>query len=560
MVKKISNLLLAIIVSSFFLFTSNVSAQTFPFDVTAYVPDTTIDINGYTEPNTLVTIENFGIVLGTTTSNSSGFYSRTFTPVDSGAYEITIYGTDSIGNDTEERTFSFTLAEKEEKNLHNITLPPTIYSNESTPEYNESFSVYVYGRPSQTMYLELQGGSSTTTISTMTSSAGQGVFTVNSSALTAGTYTAYAYFETLYRSAGISFEVQIQPTPTIAPTATTSPINPTSGSGPSATPDTETPTGTAEAPVTQIATQTPSQNTCPFPWERLCPFDGNTDTTIDLGGELETFIDGFIEAFGNTSEQFDINGNGVVDAEDLSLLMNYVEYTSGTIAFIHANPQDGDILTGISDAGGICGKKTLLNSQLTPALLITTLIGGVGLLMLTRIFAATSQSPSIFGPIGYGISTLMIVGSAFGLINSRTIQTQLVERRLVSKYQIGDTISYEAFLSNSNEPANSFDLYFSFDPNSMQVTTLDSAKSFFPIITKLEYSNSCGVIHIVGGLPKPVALFNRKPILKMDFKKIEGQNTALQLLPSSKAYIIQTDPRKELDYLTPNVNFVDISK
>jgi hypothetical protein len=74
--------------------------------VTAQVVPATLELSGFTFPNSLVTISNFGTPMGTTTSAADGSFSRTFSPLTPGTYEITIVATDQFGTDTPLRQFS----------------------------------------------------------------------------------------------------------------------------------------------------------------------------------------------------------------------------------------------------------------------------------------------------------------------------------------------------------------------------------------------------------------------------------------------------------------------
>ncbi len=545
MLKKVSSIIVALIIvaaavlAGKFLYAENLS-------VTARVVDTTISINGYTEPNSLVTVENFGVALGTILADSNGYFEEEFTPVDPGTYEISIYAEDSEGNLTNERTFTFTIVSRQVVELHNVILPPTVYPVNSSPAVGTPIEVRLLGKPNQTAYIVLQGSSSSDVYTGSTNSSGVALFSIPSSSLTEGQYDIYGYFEVAYPSDSFTFTLLPAPsaTPTLTPTPTitvtpTPHEQPTGLPGPSATAGPATTTGPATSSVTLSTTpavviEPTAQPGCTFPISKLCPYDSNGSRTIELNGETERLIAEFIAEFGNQITQLDLNENGRIDGEDLSILLRYIHYPSSTIAFFQS-PVIED--PGMCNAGSISsGKTDEIYKYITLLLLLNILLYLLATYVLRLRFGFKYISMFLFT----GVFILLLLLSRYQDYSRQLAHLQRFQTSTTNTSAKGDLLTYEVLVSNRKEQINVFEVYINFDPRQLKVVNLDADNSVLPIISQLGFSNDCGSILIIGGLPQQVGLFSDKHLMQVTFEKqTEGFITEPNVSSSSKGYFLE---------------------
>jgi hypothetical protein len=505
--------------------------------VTAQVVPATLELSGFTFPNSLVTISNFGTPMGTTTSAADGSFSRTFSPLTPGTYEITIVATDQFGTDTPARTFSFTIQQNQVITYDNIILPPTMYATTPTFDQSQTGIVTAYGAPNKTMYLVVTG-STTQTYQVQTDSSGKAVFNINGGVFSPGTYDIYTYFEVAYPSDTLTIQIDPGPTatPTPLPTATftptPTPVEVTGAPGPSATAGPTTPGST----YTPIISPTPS---CPLAFNSLCNADGNNNGTIDNNGEWEPIIGGLID---NT---LDINDDGKIDALDLSLFVSSISADKSFLNIFHASPIEND---------GLCITTTANPINLTGIVLMV--FGIIIFLMIFRIILH-----SVIGSSGFSLTQIagiaLLLVSAYlifqyqNVTNQDLLFTQLTSTR-TQEGNLNEPLSYNTYISSEGKSLNTVDLYLSFNANVMKLQTIDLTESFAPIVTKVEYSNKCGKIHIIGGIPKPAAELNHELFVRNAFKVVKlGQDTSLVTFPGTRAF--QVDDMKETDQFIPRV-------
>lgn len=559
MKRNISKLLSGFIILTIVFFSGAVRAEN--LSVTASVVPATIDINGYTQPNSLVTIENFGSALGTTVADASGYFSQTYSDVDEGIYEITIVAEDSFGTDTEPRTFTFAILDRQVQEIHNVILPPTVYPGNPSPAVGSPIVVQLYGKPNQTAYIVLNDGSSSTTYSSSTNSSGQATFSIDSSGFTEGDYDVYGYFEVAYPSASFTFTLlpapsaTPTPTPTETPTPTPTPaIQPTTipGQGASATPG---PGPTAEA-TTQPGEIEPTgkPDGCTFPIPKLCTYDDDGSNIIEIDGELEEFITDFINAFRSDDERFDLNNDGIVDLFDLSLLLRYVSYPPGIVSLFH---------TETTNEIGICTEGEIASGERDSASAYVSFL--VLLLIFIFMLGRLGGQISFFARVLY---VLLFTGGFFlllGMANyNRYAQNfarwqQRQSSTSIQQLKAGDRVTYEVLLSSRQQTLNTFEVHLGFDPNSARVVDLNASKSIAPIITQLGFSNQCGRILVIGGLPQAVPLFSDKHFVEVTLEVLkENPDISVKVAPGTKAYSSQSKDKK--DVFTPDVKIKRVNK
>lgn len=510
--------------------------------VTATVVPATLEISGFTLPNSLVTISNYGTPMGTTTSATDGTFSRTFSPLTPGTYEVTVFSTDTFGTDTQPREFNFTIVQNQVITYDNIILPPTMYA--TTPTFNQAQTgtVTAYGKPNSTVYLVIDGAT-TQTLNSITNNAGTAIFSINGGGFSPGTYDIYTYFEVAYPSNTLTIDIEPGPTATPTPTPTETPI-PTStpvatptlievtgGPGPSSTPGSE-PTGAGTN--TPALSPTPA---CALPFNLLCNSDNNENGGLDINEDWDSIIDALA---GNA---FDINGDGETNALDVSIFLSNITSPPSSLNIYHASAVEND---------GLC--TMIVSKPINVAGIILGVFGIVAFLLVLRIFIH-----SLGGASGYsltqiiGVSFLLV--SAYVIYQSQNVQKpeQLLSNTRSAEETINQTIHYDTLISSEGRKLNTVDLYLSFNPKAMKLKTIDLTDSFAPIITKVEYSNKCGKIHVVGGIPKPAITIEREFFVRNIFTVVKtGEDTSMITFPGTRAF--EVDDTKETDQFIPRVD------
>jgi hypothetical protein len=189
--------------------------------------------------------------------------------------------------------------------------------------------------------------------------------------------------------------------------------------------------------------------------------------------------------------------------------------------------------------------------------IILGVFGIVAFLLILRIFVH-----SLGGASGYsltqlfGISLLLI--SAYFIYQTQNAQksnqllTDITNTRTAEE-RVNQTIRYDTLISSAGRKLNTVDLYLSFNPKAMKLKTIDLTDSFAPIITKAEYSNKCGKIHIVGGIPKPATVIERELFVRNIFTVVKtGEDTSMVTFPITRAF--EVDDTKETDQFIPRVD------
>jgi len=196
------------------------------------VGDTILTLSGKTSLNASVTVIEGSSVVGTTTADSQGNFSKSLLAQTPGIHNIGIYSTDTTGVTTSTVTYSVSLTSLVETTLSNIILPPTISLSGTGIAKGDNVDIYGYGAVSSTVSLLITGQ---TAVNTTSDSSGYWKYTFETGSLTVGsTYDAYAKITTPagYQSESSetkSFSINAAPTATPGPTtpgptATSTPV------------------------------------------------------------------------------------------------------------------------------------------------------------------------------------------------------------------------------------------------------------------------------------------------------------------------------------------------
>lgn len=108
----------------FVFFRFGLQAQSVTFS--AQVGDTSLVVNGYSAPNSVVVFTENNAVIGTTTTTLTGSFSKTFTALSSGLFILGTYSIDANNNFTSVIQRNLYLIEFQELEINDVYLPPTI--------------------------------------------------------------------------------------------------------------------------------------------------------------------------------------------------------------------------------------------------------------------------------------------------------------------------------------------------------------------------------------------------------------------------------------------------
>jgi len=277
--------------------------------VSIQVGETILTLSGRTSPNAQVTFIENGAVIGTTTANSSGLFSKTLEAMESGIHSIGIYATNSNSETTSTVTYSVSLTLGTETTLSNIILPPTITLSGEGIAKGDTLRISGSAVPSSTVTIFINGTSHSFSTSKTTTSASSGAweYSYGTGDLALGDYKVEAKTSTTdgYQSESSeikNFKIQTAPTTTTAPSSVTSTPTPTSYPGEVG----PTPTSTPTLP------------------SFLQPFDFDNSGHLEFGeifGTVKLWVDLWR---GKTSETCDLNKDKLCNIFDFSILLYYI--------------------------------------------------------------------------------------------------------------------------------------------------------------------------------------------------------------------------------------------
>lgn len=283
------------------------------------VGETTLVLNGYTCPGCLVNIYENNAIIGNTTANSLGVFSKTITALTDGVHTVGLKARDSLNNTSSLVEYSVALTLGSITTINNIVMPPTVVIPTTTVLVGSTLSSSGYSAPSASVLMYILSLGIGTTITTDNNGYWSGY--IDTSSISPGSYNLQ--FKTVI-SGGLSGEwsgsypITVSPLPTATPTplATATP-----GSGPTNTPG---PAATA--------TPTPVLNLGPIkiylPTETNLPFFELFKTNKEKGFSLDKLLivaKSWVEFWRTDKVTIcDLNVDRYCDIYDFSILMSYV--------------------------------------------------------------------------------------------------------------------------------------------------------------------------------------------------------------------------------------------
>lgn len=332
--RKIISAFLVII--SIFLYVKPALAES--LTVTATV-DTAFTFQGYTAPNSIVTFKENDAVIGTTISDSTGYFEKEFNNQTTGIHDVEMYSTNPDNVTTVTVAYEFLLLTNQTMTVSNIYLPPSISISKTSYSEDENVTVSGYSVPSSLIKIEFSGNSSHIDFET-TNAGGYYSHTIAANDLSLGesqvTTTLDIVSVTTTTSNALTFSINSS-APTATPTSTTTTSSSTSQIAPT--------TVRIQAP-----TPSPSPVPCPYPYPNLCFFD--LERLGFFQADRLSFINyivAFVKNFGRpVSLATDINNDQVVDSIDLSIVFYYVKASSYKVLGINTSPESKDAVLGAS--------------------------------------------------------------------------------------------------------------------------------------------------------------------------------------------------------------------
>lgn len=274
-------------------------------DVSARVGDTEINLSGYTSPSSMVTFIENGAVVGTTVSETSGAFQKQFLSQDEGVHIIKIYSTAPDNKTTLTVNLSYVLIIGQTVELLNVYLPPTINAG-SECKKNESLQVSGYATPNVIIQTEVSGVTGKTK---NTKSGADGYYSdsFSCSDFSIGIHTVKSRLSATSSVSTISEEKSFEVKEAVSPTSTP---------------------GAVATTLTPVLNPIPTVAPCPYIFQNLCFLDRMKKGYLTLEGDFFDYLKNFTKLFEKPSRTvYDVNGDGFVDAVDLSIVLAHVKNT-----------------------------------------------------------------------------------------------------------------------------------------------------------------------------------------------------------------------------------------
>ena len=96
-------------------------------NLTMRIGDTSLTLSGYTAPNSQISVMENNVVLGTTSSNSFGEFSKTLLAVEPGIHTFQLYSVDEHGDATVTVSYNISVLQHVDSEISNIVLAPTLF-------------------------------------------------------------------------------------------------------------------------------------------------------------------------------------------------------------------------------------------------------------------------------------------------------------------------------------------------------------------------------------------------------------------------------------------------
>ncbi len=303
-------LLTTFFISVFFIIKTTTRAQT-ELTVSMQVEETSLLLSGWASSGAQITFLESGTVIGTTTAENDGSFSKTFIPLEAGIKDFSLYATDIDGQNTSTINYSLALIANTQTLVSNIVLPPTLSLSQETITQNQTLEVSGLATPGSTITLLIEGGEKTSATTSTTD--GRWQISFDTTGLSAGLYQVFARTLT-----GQGRQSQNSKTVYLV-------INPTSTATPtpsSAVTIEELTVLTPTQPPATLTTPTPTSPTLPDP---LAPFDIDGDGQISPEEAVEA-MKKWVVLWREEAEQAtcDLNFDGVCNLIDFSVLLYYI--------------------------------------------------------------------------------------------------------------------------------------------------------------------------------------------------------------------------------------------
>lgn len=262
--------------------------------ISLVVGTTEVILSGYTSPLSQVVVKEDGSVIGTTTSDSLGNWSKTISVAIPSLHTYELYVTDASSRISKTISYNLNVAGNTTTTISNIVLPPTL--SQSTTTITGS------GYPTATITLTSSSGDSYTTIIP-----GTGNWQIDLSSVLGGPYTLTA-------TQSVGSYISLEST-TLSFTGSTPTPSSTPNSSSSST-SISSPQPSTSIPPTITPTTSPSPKT-PF----FVPlYDNNQDGKLALSELFEVLKNWLTRHL-----PCDLNKDSKCNLIDLSILLYYFE-------------------------------------------------------------------------------------------------------------------------------------------------------------------------------------------------------------------------------------------
>lgn len=249
--------------------------------------------SGYCSPNSVVTFLENGVSVGTTTSDSAGYFSKDIEKDDETSHTFSYYCTDSSGDTSSTLSTTSSTTINNNVTTSEIVVPPTIELAATSVDVSDSVSISGYTIPNSTVTVTIN--SLTITKTTTSNSSGYWSVSVPASEIGSGSHTVSTVVTMGSTTSASSSTLSFNITGSVA--------------------------GSTATPTPATATTTPTPTVIQY-----LPADFNKDravNNIDLG----LFLANFEKSVTKNIEIFDLNNDGKIDIVDFSILLYYFSRT-----------------------------------------------------------------------------------------------------------------------------------------------------------------------------------------------------------------------------------------
>jgi hypothetical protein len=263
--------------------------------VTAEVGETIVVLSGYTSPGSFITFSENSAIVGSATSDSSGFFSKTFEGIVPGVHSFQIQSTDQESLQSTAISISFLAIQNQQVLISNIYLPPTIMLTQN----DQNVDIWGYTAPSSLVDITITGRSGIIK-SIYSDSNGFYKVTFDISNFLPGEYVVTAELKVNFSSSTtvsqqLKFNVFIGRDQSIIISSDD-----------------------------LIPIDLDGSKKCRYFYKRLCEFDQEDLGYMDIRKVFPKFFFGFVDFFiQRVSNIYDINEDSVVNPEDLSIFLYY---------------------------------------------------------------------------------------------------------------------------------------------------------------------------------------------------------------------------------------------